>query len=46
MKRYIEGIDRQAPCLAQRLEDTISADNPVRAVDLFVDRSYAVRLSR
>jgi len=37
MKRYIEGTDRQSQCMAPRLEDYISQDNPVRAVDWFVE---------
>ena len=37
MKRYIEGVDRQAVCLPQWLDDYIGEDNPVRAVDLFVE---------
>lgn len=37
MKRYIEGADRQSLCMPPRLDDYISEDNPVRAVDLFVD---------
>ena len=38
MKRYIEGVDReQSTLFPERLEDWISADNPVRAIDAFVD---------
>ncbi len=37
MKRYIEGTDRQSLCMPPWLDDYISEDNPVRAVDRFVD---------
>ena len=38
MKRYIEGADRgQWTFLPECLEDWIDADNPVRAIDAFVD---------
>jgi transposase len=38
MKRYIEGEDRsQATLLPEYLDDYIAEDNPVRAVDAFVD---------
>jgi transposase len=38
MKRFIEGVDRsQTTLFPERLEDWIDEDNPVRAVDVFVD---------
>jgi hypothetical protein len=38
MKRFIEGEDRsQATLLADCLDDYIAEDNPVRAVDAFVE---------
>src|SRR5262249_34496787 len=38
MKRFVEGVDRgQATLFPQYLEDWICEDNPVRAVDVFVD---------
>src|SRR6185295_1681807 len=38
MKRYIEGEDRsQSILFPERLEDYIAEDNPVRAIDVFVD---------
>jgi transposase len=38
MKRFIEGTDRsQAILFPERLDDYIAEDNPVRAVDAFVD---------
>jgi len=38
MKRFIEGADRdQATLLPECLEDWIGEDNPVRAIDVFVD---------
>ena len=38
MSRFIEGADRnQATLLPERLDDYIGEDNPVRAVDAFVD---------
>ena len=38
MKRYIEGEDRsQATLLPEYLDDYIAEDNPVRAVDAFVE---------
>jgi transposase len=38
MKRFVEGVDRgQATLLPEYLEDWICEDNPVRAVDVFVD---------
>jgi len=39
MKRFVEGTDRgQATLLPEYLEDWIYEDNPVRAVDVFVDK--------
>jgi transposase len=38
MKRFIEGVDRtQTTLFPDRLEDWIDADNPVRAIDVFVE---------
>lgn len=38
MKRFIEGEDRkQATLLPECLDDYIAEDNPIRAVDAFVD---------
>lgn len=38
MKRFIEGNDRsQSTLFPERLDDYINDDNPVRAVDVFVD---------
>ena len=38
MKRFIEGADRnQATLFPERLDDYVGADNPVRAIDAFVD---------
>ena len=38
MKRFIEGVDRsQTTLFPDRLEDWIDEDNPVRAIDVFVD---------
>ena len=38
MKRFIEGDSRtQATLFPERLDDWIAEDNPVRAVDAFVD---------
>jgi hypothetical protein len=38
MKRFAEDEDRkQAVLLPEYLEDYVSDDNPVRAVDVFVD---------
>jgi transposase len=38
MKRYIEGEDRsQSILFPENLEDYIAEDNPVRAIDVFVD---------
>jgi transposase len=37
MKRFIEGVDRsQTTLFPDRLEDWVDADNPVRAIDVFV----------
>lgn len=39
MKRFIEGDDRrQITFLPESLDDYIAADNPIRAVDVFVDQ--------
>lgn len=38
MKRFVEGIDRkQSTLFPEYLEDWLDEDNPVRAVDVFVD---------
>ena len=38
MKRFVEGVDRgQSTLFPECLEDWICEDNPVRAVDVFVD---------
>ena len=38
MKRFVEGADRgQATLFPEYIEDWIDADNPVRAIDVFVD---------
>ena len=38
MKRYVEGSDRsQGSLFPERLDDYIAEDNPVRAIEVFVD---------
>ena len=38
MKRFVEGVDRRQSILfPDRLEDWIGEDNPVRAIDVFID---------
>jgi transposase len=38
MKRFVEGLDRgQSMLFPASLDDYVSEDNPVRAVDVFVD---------
>ena len=38
MSGYIEGVDReQSTLFPERLEDWISEENPIRAIDAFVD---------
>ena len=38
MKRFVEGVNRgQSTLFPASLDDYVSEDNPVRAVDLFVD---------
>jgi len=45
MGRYIEGQERtQSVLFPERLDDWIDEDNPVRAVDVFVDQLDLVRL--
>ena len=45
MKRFIEGADRgQSTLLPECLDDWIDDDNPVRAVDLFVEGLNLVKL--
>jgi transposase len=39
MRRFVEGIDReQATLFPESLEDWVDQDNPVRAIDAFVDK--------
>src|SRR5690348_2351748 len=39
MRRFVEGIDReQATLFPEHLEDWVDQDNPVRAIDAFVDK--------
>ena len=45
MKRFIEGADRaQSTMLPESLDDWIADSNPVRAVDVFVERLNLVKL--
>src|SRR5437764_3503342 len=45
MARFVEGMDRvQASLLPERLEDWVDENNPVRAVDVFVDALDLVEL--
>ena len=45
MGRYIDGANRtQSVLFPERLDDWIDEDNPVRAVDVFVDQLDLVRL--
>jgi hypothetical protein len=38
MKRFVEGMDRgQSPLFPAVLDDYVGEDNPVRAIDVFVD---------
>jgi transposase len=38
MKRFVEGVDRgQRTSFPASLDDYVTEDNPVRAVDVFVD---------
>jgi transposase len=38
MKRFVEALDRgQSTLLPASLDDYVTEDNPVRAVDVFVD---------
>lgn len=37
MTRYIQGVDRASLCFPEKLDDYISEDNPVRAMDAFID---------
>ena len=50
MKRFVEGEDRtQGVLLPEFLDDYVAEDNPVRAIDVFVDeldlRSWGLRAS-
>src|SRR5665811_2582871 len=39
MKRFVEGADRgQSTLFPERVEDWIGEDNPVRVIDVFVDK--------
>jgi len=45
MRRFVEGIDRgQATLFPECLEDWIDEDNPVRAIDVFVDELDLAKL--
>ena len=38
MKRFIEGLDRrQSTLLPDCIDDYVAEDNPVRAIDAFID---------
>ena len=44
MRRFIEGTDRdQATLFPECLEDWICEDNPVRVIEVFVDRARSGR---
>jgi transposase len=46
MKRFVEGTDRgQSTLFPECLEDWIGGDNPVRAIDVFVDQLDLAELS-
>src|SRR5437762_13415676 len=39
MKRFVEGVDRgQSTLFPECLDDWIDADNPVRVIDVFVEK--------
>jgi transposase len=45
MTRFVVGDDRsQSTLFPERLEDYLAADNPVRAIDVFVDELDLARL--
>jgi transposase len=45
MKRFVEGVDReQATLFLEYLQDWIDQDNPIRAIDAFVDKLDLSRL--
>jgi transposase len=47
MTRFVVGDDRsQSTLFPERLEDYLSEDNPVRAIDVFVDELEMRRLTR
>jgi hypothetical protein len=47
MKRFVEGSDRgQSTLFPECLEDWICEDNPVRAIDVFVDELAPVAMSK
>jgi hypothetical protein len=46
MTRFVVGEDRsQSTLFAERLEDYLSEDNPVRAIDIFVDELDLAKLT-
>jgi transposase len=46
MRRFVEGTDReQSTLFPERLEDWICEDNPVRAIDVFVEELDLAELS-
>ena len=47
MKRFIEGENRdQSVLFPERLDDYIGEDNPVRAIDVFVDGQPVGKLDK
>src|ERR1700752_1766039 len=45
MKRFVEGLDRgQSTLFPASLDDYVTEDNPVRAVDVFIDGLYFNKL--
>ena len=39
MARYVEGLDRrQSFLLLESIQDYVGEDNPVRVIDVFIDR--------
>ena len=45
MRRFVEGVDReQATLFPENLEDWIDQDNPVRAIDAFIEKLDLSRL--
>jgi transposase len=40
MARYVEGLDRrQSFLLPERIQNYVGEDNPVRVIDVFIDRT-------